>query len=403
MKRVLFVDDEKEILDGLSNALRKHRHLWESVFAQGGRAALEEMAKGRFDVVVSDMRMPGMDGAALLKIVQERYPATARIILTGYAEEESVVRSMPVAHQFLAKPCDCNLLPKTIKRVCQLQELLHNERLKNTMGNLSNLPSPPKTYWDLTATIAQPNFDMQTVADIIGRDPSLSAKILQIINSPFFGLRKTMNDIGQAVKFLGVEMLRSLALTADIFSSVDESSLPPSFSLEAFRTSSILSAKIAAKVIADPAEADEAGIAGLLHDIGKLILAICLPEQTESLFRASITLGKTYNVMEKEPDYIPHADAGAYLLGLWNLPVSIVEAVGFHHCPSKIPVEGLHVAGAVHIADWLVDSVLPLELRTPFEVSELDAEFIARSNLREKLEDWKAMVRDEVERCGVAV
>ncbi len=120
MKRILFVDDEPKILDGLRDLLRKERKQWDMVFALGGQEALDELARGRFDVVVSDMRMPGIDGVMLLKMVKEKYPATARIILSGHAEREAVVNALPVAHQFLSKPCDADVLRTVVDRACGL-------------------------------------------------------------------------------------------------------------------------------------------------------------------------------------------------------------------------------------------------------------------------------------------
>jgi YesN/AraC family two-component response regulator len=105
LRRVLFVDDDQYILDGLQNLLRKQRSRWDMCFALGGAAALELFAAAPFDVIVSDMRMPGMDGAELLAHVRERYPAARRIVLSGYAEPAAVQRALEVAHQFLSKPC----------------------------------------------------------------------------------------------------------------------------------------------------------------------------------------------------------------------------------------------------------------------------------------------------------
>lgn len=104
-KRVLFVDDEQEVLEGLRNLLRRNRHEWDMVFALGGYEALAELSRGTVDVVVTDMRMPGMDGAQLLAQVKTVSPSTARLVLSGHAEKEAILRALPVAHQFLSKPC----------------------------------------------------------------------------------------------------------------------------------------------------------------------------------------------------------------------------------------------------------------------------------------------------------
>src|SRR6266545_6839404 len=113
-KRILFVDDEPAILKGLQNLLFRDRPRWEMVFANSGELAVRELAKAPFDVVVSDIRMPGMDGATLLNHVKDRYPTTARIMLSGHAEREAIVRALPALQQLLSKPCNAQTLRRAI-------------------------------------------------------------------------------------------------------------------------------------------------------------------------------------------------------------------------------------------------------------------------------------------------
>ena len=103
--RILFVDDEPLVLQGLQRMLRPMRNEWEMAFVESGRRALEEMATLPFQVVVSDMRMPGMNGAQFLSHVQELYPRTVRLILSGHADKDLIMKCVGTAHQFLAKPC----------------------------------------------------------------------------------------------------------------------------------------------------------------------------------------------------------------------------------------------------------------------------------------------------------
>ena len=121
MIRVLFVDDETHVLESLRDALRPWRRELTMAFAADGPTALEEVAREPYDAVVSDMRMPGMDGAELLREVQRVQPATVRIVLSGYAEIESVARAATVAHRFLSKPCDVDELVSVIGRSCAHQ------------------------------------------------------------------------------------------------------------------------------------------------------------------------------------------------------------------------------------------------------------------------------------------
>src|SRR5690606_34045961 len=126
VRRILFVDDEPHVLDGLRDLLHKRLREWEMSFALGGQEALTLLETRPFDVVISDMRMPGIDGVTLLRLVKERYPAIARIVLSGQAERDAVVNALPVAHQFLSKPCDVEVLYAVVERACGLQGLLQD-------------------------------------------------------------------------------------------------------------------------------------------------------------------------------------------------------------------------------------------------------------------------------------
>ena len=137
---VLFVDDEQAILDGLRNSLRKERKRWDMTFALGGQQALEEMKKTPADVVITDMRMPGMDGAELLRHIQRDFPAAARIVLSGQAERESIMRALPVTHQFLHKPCDGETLRAVIEQTHALHKLMQNPALTALVGKLERIP-----------------------------------------------------------------------------------------------------------------------------------------------------------------------------------------------------------------------------------------------------------------------
>jgi len=170
MKRVLFVDDESKILDGIRRMLHADRKRWDMEFAVGGEAALQACEAGSFDVVISDMRMPGMDGATLLGHIRDRYPGTARIVLSGYSEVEMTTRAVPVAHRFLAKPCNASDLQSTIERVCTLQDSLSTDEIRSIVGTVGELPSLSSTYTSLMQAMRSPTTCISQVADILRHD-----------------------------------------------------------------------------------------------------------------------------------------------------------------------------------------------------------------------------------------
>ena len=212
MKRILFVDDESRVLDGIRRMLYAERKRWDMQFALGGEAALEACEAGGFDVVVSDMRMPGMDGATLLGHIRDRFPSSARIILSGYSEIALATKAVPVAHRFLAKPCSASELQSTIERLCTLQDLLCAPEMRKIVGTVGELPSLSITYTSLTQAVRDPDTSIERVAGIIEQDVAMSAKVLHLVNSAFFGMAQRVTSLQGAIGYLGMETITNLAL-----------------------------------------------------------------------------------------------------------------------------------------------------------------------------------------------
>ena len=393
-KRILFVDDETHILDALRNRLRKHRAEWSMTFAGSGQEALAELEKAPFDVIVSDMRMPGMDGAALLQRVKEVYPTIARIVLSGHAEREAVVRALPVAHQYLAKPCDTEVLRTVIERTCNLQALLHEQAIRQLVGKLDKLPSVPRVYWELTKAMAREDVGLMQIARIVEEDPAMSAKVLQLVNSAYFGLAQRVVSIQQGVGYLGVELLRSLALTAHVFATMDGVSVP-GFSLDQMQRSSLMTARLAKRLVSKSVLADEAFAVGMVHDVGKLVLALSSSARFAEVVRASREGGRPFHEVELELLGVTHSEVGAYLLGVWGLPFTMVEAVAYHHAPSLVTVGEREVLTAVHVADALIASAVAEDSGHP-ATDTLDTSFIESIGKSAELPVWQVMARDEV-------
>lgn len=391
MRRVLFVDDDPNILSGLKDLLRKQRKVWEMVFALGGPAAIEELKSATFDVVVTDMRMPTIDGATLLAHVKDHYPGCARIVLSGHAEREAVVRALPVAHQFLSKPCDVNLLKAVIERACNLQHRLQDDNVRSIVGKLDRLPAAPRTYWELTQAAGRADVTIGELVEIVEQDPALAIKVLQLVNSAYFGTARQMTSIGQAVSYLGTDLLKSLALQVHAFSTLPVAPIE-GFSLERIQQSSLLAARIAKKLASDRERASDAFTAALVHDIGKIVLAVGAPERYAEVLREAHTSQRCVHQVEQEKFGITHADVGGYLLGFWGLPLTIVEAVAFHHTPSIVTEGSVETLGLVHIADAVGEALS--DPSAPSADDALDLPFLERTQLIDLLPTWRAMAAE---------
>ena len=390
MKTLLFVDDEPRVLQGLQRQLRPMREEWDMHFVASGREALEFMKERPVDIIISDMMMPGMDGSELLTEVLKTHSQTVRIILSGHAERESVLRLVGPAHQYLSKPCDADELRRAIMRAFALRDLLGNEQLKELTTRIKNLPTVPALQNRLTEELRKETPSLERVAEIISRDIGMTAKILQLVNSAFFGLAQPINTPAEAVVYLGLNTIRSLVLTVEIFSQYQQGTCP-AFSLDVLAQHSWITATIArtlAQLERQEARlADQCFLAGMLHDVGQLVLAFGLPDDYCQVIadakRENLPMWK----VELERFGATHADVGAYLLALWGLPNPISEAVVMHHLPARSAALEFSPAVAVHVADVFAHDLLPANTEVPRP--ELDRDYLMRIGLVERLGFWR--------------
>jgi HD-like signal output (HDOD) protein/CheY-like chemotaxis protein len=346
--RIVFVDDELNILDGMRRAFHGMRSEWSMEFLSNGAAALESLDGTPADVVVSDMRMPGMDGWQLLAEVKKRYPQTVRLVLSGHADSTSVMRAVGTAQRYLAKPCASQELKAAIAQTQMLRQLLSSDRLAHLVGAVGMLPSAPTAFQNILACLQDPAASLEDVARVIGRDVAMTANIMKLVNSAFFGSRRPVVSAERAVAYLGMDTIGALVLGHGVFKGAAATGIA-GFNWDQLWQHSVQTGS-AARAIAvaencSKEEADEAFLAGVLHDVGKVVFAT----------RAAVVpseAGASEGIMATMEAH--HAEVGAYLLGLWGFPNPIVEAVAFHHAPSLAPGKRLTLSGIVHIADRLV-------------------------------------------------
>lgn len=389
MKRILFVDDELKVLQGLQRMLRSMRHEWHMEFATSGQEALEILTKSPFDVIVTDMRMPGMNGTQLLDEVMKRYPNVVRIILSGQTDQDVFLSSSHLMHQFLSKPCDTESLKTTIARSCALQGLVKDESLKKLVLQIESLPSLSNLYLEILEVLQSPNVSMEKVGQIVSKDLGMTAKILQIVNSAFYGLRRRISNPTEAVVILGMSTIRALVLSYQLFSSFEHVKLRKFSADILWKHSMIVGAfaKQIARAENYPSKLiDDALIAGMFHDIGKLILAAHLPLRYDEML--DLVYEKSIPHWEAEQEIFngTHAEVGAYLLGLWGLSDPIIEAIAFHHIPAKCPAKTFTLVTAVHVADALGNTVYPVDVEVG---SQVDYNYITELGLSERLSVWR--------------
>jgi len=352
VKRILFVDDEPPVLEGLRTRLHKLHTKWSMAFVDSGQAAIERMQERPYDVIVSDMHMPGMDGAKLLEIVSGRWPQTVRIVLSGYAELQQTIRLMPFAHQYLSKPCQPQQLENVIDRCLLLHDLLNQPALRSLVGRIRALPTLPRIYTALQGIVKDENVTLAEVAKLVGADSALAARVLQIVNSAFFRLARRISNIEQAVSYLGFQSIRNLAMSVEIFSRWPGKA-SGILDLEKLQQHVHAVAAAANCLATKTPISDDTLLAGLLHDIGYWVLAQECPEDLSRAVKMAVAEGIPLYIAESEVIGASHAEIGAYLLGIWGLPYPVVEAVAHHHQPERVTNTEFDVLSALVIGHSL--------------------------------------------------
>jgi len=397
-KHVLFVDDEPNVLDGLRRMLRSMRQEWEMTFARGSEEALAALAARPFEVIVSDMRMPGVYGAELLERVKRDYPQVVRIGFSGQTSDETILRAVGPTHQYLSKPCDAKTLRATINRVCSLRGMLANEKLQGLISQLESLPCMSSLYSELMEELQSEETSVEKVGKIISQDVGMSAKILQLVNSAFFGVRQHISNISQAVSLLGLKTTKALVLCVKIFSQFDPTNVS-NFSIDDLWSHSLTvgecSRMIAEAETKDPKVADCALVAGTLHDVGKLILATIMPQEYQRVLSEAGNENPALSEAERRVMDITHAEVGAYLLGLWGFSNPIVEAVAFHHRPGETTQKTFAVLTVVHVANILSHELVSGD-KADTKGQRVDRAYLEETGSMENVAAWRDLCLDKL-------
>ncbi len=366
MKRILFVDDEAKILDGLRRSLRNMRGQWEMVFAEGAGAALKECAYLPFDVVVSDARMPGLEGAEFLGQVRELCPDTVRIILSGQCSRRSVLRCVGVAHQFLSKPCDPESLKSAIQKICKIRDAFHVGPRREAVSCVQWLPSQAQVYQELADQIESSAASIERVATVIARDIGMSAKVVQLVSSGFFGTPQRISNVARAAKLLGLETLKAILASASAFQPCSTAHQDADIHLLTIHCLAVAQAarSIAETLTDDRTLIGDAYVAGFLHEISSLALA-----------------GDNKDV----------PDLGGYLVALWGLPDPVVHAIAYHRVPGSCPDQPSAPLTALHVANALLEHS---EDAADEAVGLLDMPYLRTNGHMENVDNWCEICRE---------
>jgi HD-like signal output (HDOD) protein len=392
-RRVLFVDDDPMLARVYAMVLHDQSHRWEGRSATSGSQALDIMARMPFDVAVADLQMPQMSGLELMVNIRNQYPRTSRFILSGIRNQAEIARCLGDTHQFISKPVDLKTLHDALARICSLDHFLMDEKLRALVGRFDALPSFPALYVEVMNELAAAEPSIVRLSEIVAQDPAMTAKMLHIVNSAAFGLPRRIPNALEAVQYLGTGTVRSLVLSVHVFSSFDRK--VEGFSIDAFEEHALRCARLARALMvsqgADTNDAEDAYIAGMLHDIGKLMLATSLPDHYQDATAYAVANQLPLCAAETEVFGATHAGVGAYLLGLWGLPAPIVEAVAFHHTPSRSDMRSFGPLASLHVANVLDGEQFPAH--QPLSSAGFDGDYLSALKIEEQLGAWRGLAQ----------
>lgn len=383
-KNILFVDDDDKVISGLKLSLRKYRKEWNFVSALSGDEGLTKLDEMQFDCIVSDMKMPGMSGAEFLGKAKQISPNSKRFILSGEADNEQILNALPVTHQFLSKPCSADFIIDTLKRSFELDTLIEDSDIKSILNDIDILPVRPEIFAKLNNKMNEEDSSLADMADIISEDLGISSKILKVVNSAFFALAREMTNTHDAVSYLGMTTTKNLVLMYESSSAFDLKAIKK-FSIEAEYEQSLKVANLVKKLFDNKSLAEDAFSAGMLHRIGRLILAQYFPDKFQIIHDHQDCSTKINDAIEIEVVGITHGQIGAYLLGVWGLPMNIVQGLARQAMPWLYEHDSFELMDALYIARHLVNIDNILDVSNEELLTYFDHQFVTKDYIGENL------------------
>ena len=393
-KNILFVDDNENVIDGIKRQLRPYRDQWQLFFADSGAQALQLMTQQPIDLIISDMMMPEMRGDQLLKKVSELYPATVRIILSGYADEATLKSGLEVAHQYLSKPCTAEILREAITQIFKVRDCVLNPRIAAEVGDPNQLPSLPKIYHQLNAAIADEDTTINDIAAIFSNDMVLSAKLLQLVNSPYFGFNRIVSSLTESINLVGLKKLNNLVLSVHVKNAFPVSDAEMERYMEYLWQDAGRVAELAKQIaLSENQEGDrpdQAYLAGLLHNMGLLIFLSRGGDELNRLMDQVENTDTPVAELEMAVFGFTRSEAAAYVLSLWKIPPRIIEGILLQNNPNDSDYDGVSALTAVHVASCLLKPSVMTGCDRLFDMS-VDTAYLQRLNKLERLPAWKLL------------
>lgn len=401
MRKVLFVDDNKPLMDSFRNYFDRVPKNWAPIYLTDSLKAMDVLLFGDIDIIVTDIHMPHMDGVQLLDFVKKEHPDVIRIAISGEGEAPDILEKAKNAHRYMEKPVDLHVLHETIERVTTLSQIIPNEDTRKIVASLETIPTTPKVYRELLSELNRDDGSLKRIAQLVTEDPGLTAGLLKVVNSAFFNLPNEITSAQQAVTLLGLEIVKGILFSVEMIRSftINEEK---TFSINDIVEHSLLVANFSKAILekegVNKTIIEKTFITAILHDIGELIFAIALPERYRSIIEVSRSFEQTLARLEMQVLGTTHAEAGAYLLGLWGLPEDIVSAIAHHHTPAKASGTAAAILATLHASDYVCCKLFP-EFRLGGE-EHIEMTFLKKLKIQHKLEAWEEICKEKAVEIG---
>jgi putative nucleotidyltransferase with HDIG domain len=361
MRRALFVDDEPRVLRGIENLLFAAWGRWEVVTAESGPRALELLAAEPFDIMVTDMRMPGMNGLQLLEHVRERHPGVVTCVLSGHAEADAVLQAMVTAHRYLAKPTKADALLELLDQVDAVLTAMNVPAVRAQLGRCGDIPPRPHLHADVTRLLRS-GASLEAVGEAVERDAVVTARVLKVANSVFFRGVSDVTSVAGAISRVGTQTLEAVLAQVAVTQAFSGAEVA---AMERVHERLVAVGSLARKVAHGTAFIEKAHLAGMLHDIGRLLFIATHVPSDSNLDATALATRASTSLLAAERDAFgaDHAQVGAHLLTLWGFDLDVIEAVGGHHNLSKAIEAGPGPLRATAVASAIFDERHDAQLR----------------------------------------
>lgn len=352
---VLFVDDEHLVRDMFKNFAHVLRDHYDVSTAGSGLEGVKLLQERHFDVVVTDLTMPDMDGLQFLAHVVRNQPDCARIIISGFADRIKVARCLFVGHRYFTKPCDMKELGTLLKRLASFKQVVSNPRVRRLIGGLGSLPGPPEMFLKLEKLLQSDEASVHEVAEVVEQDPAVTAKLLQVVNSAQFGLPQKILSAVEAVQIIGLHAVRGLVLGLQAFTSYNGQpgkKAPPAELWDHSLRVAFEARRIARAQGFPHHSCERAFLAGLLHDVGRIVIHANAREELDEVMESANRFRIPIAEAEERRFGATQAEIGAYLLSLWGIDEEVTQLVQFQEQVNWFPGLDAEALAAVHVAHY---------------------------------------------------